>query len=197
MSDWALDYLSSAGGPALFVVLVFGATGIPLPSTLLLVTTGALADQGDTDLRIMFAWASAGAVLGDQIGYWIGRLARAPVQRAAEARPALGRRLDMAKDYMQRWAGLGVFLTRWLLSPLGPAVNIASGILEYPWPRFSAWGITGEALWVALCLLLGASVGYGVDQLAGLVGNLSWLLIAGLATAALGWRLLAGRHRPA
>ncbi len=194
MSDLALQYLASIGGPVLFVTLVFGAIGVPLPSTLLLIATGALGAEGGVDLVAMFAWATPGAIIGDQVGYFVGRTLGEPVERLAKRRPAIARSLEEARTYIAHWGGTGVFLTRWLLSPIGPAVNIAAGIAALSWPRFTMWSIAGEALWVMLFLALGATVGHGVEQLAALAGNLTWLLIAAIATAILGWRLFGTRR---
>lgn len=196
MSDLALSLLATYGGVTLFVTLTFGAIGLPLPSTLLLIATGAFSVQGGPDLYAMSVWAVTGAIIGDQAGYWIGRRADSTIARLTRRKPSLAKQVDAARAFTVRWGGMGVFLTRWLLSPIGPAVNIAAGALGFPWSRFSVWSVLGEAVWVALFLAIGFYVGRGIEQLAALVGDISWAIVAVLAAAVLGWRLVSGRHAP-
>ena len=80
-------------------------------------------------------------------------------------------------------------MTRWLFTPLGPAVNIASGITGLSWIRFTAWGVAGEALWVSIYIALGFSFGSNIETLAGILGNLSMALAMLALAAFFGWRL--------
>lgn len=193
MTETALSLLGAYGGPALFVVLLFGSIGLPLPSTVLLLATGVVAAEGDVDRWAMAAWGICGAVLGDQIGYALGRLAGAGIEERLGRHPSLARNLGRARTITARWGGAGVFFTRWLFSPIGPTVNIVAGVAAYPWPRFAPLSLAGEALWVVLFMTLGAAAGRGVEELAAIAGNLSWFLIALLAAAVLGWQLFRAR----
>jgi membrane protein DedA with SNARE-associated domain len=193
MTDVALSLLGAYGGPALFAVLLLGAIGIPLPSTVLLLATGVVAAAGDVDRGTMALWAICGAVAGDQVGYALGRVAGPGLEDRLAGHPSLARNFDRARQITVRWGGTGVFFTRWLLSPVGPAVNLAAGVAAYPWTRFAPLSIAGEALWVWLFMSLGAAAGRGVEEIAAIAGNLSWFLIALLAAAALGWQLRRAR----
>jgi len=193
MTETALSLLGAYGGPVLFVVLLFGSIGLPLPSTVLLLATGVVAAEGDVDRWTMAAWGICGAVLGDQVGYALGRLAGTGIEERLGRHPSLARNLGRARAITARWGGAGVFFTRWLLSPVGPAVNVVAGVAAYPWPRFAPLSLAGEALWVWLFMTLGAAAGRGVEELAAIAGNLSWFLIALLAAAVLGWQLFRAR----
>ena len=193
MTDAALSLLSAYGGPALFVVLLLGAVGLPLPSTVLLLATGVVAAEGDVDRWAMAAWGTCGAVAGDQLGYALGRLAGTGIEERLGRHPSLARNFGRARRITVRWGGTGVFFTRWLLSPVGPAVNVVAGVAAYPWTRFAPLSLAGEALWVVLFMTLGAAAGRGVEELAAIAGNLSWFLIALLAAAVLGWQLFRAR----
>lgn len=193
MTETALSLLGIYGGPALFAVLLLGAIGLPLPSTVLLLATGVVAAGGEVDRWAMAAWGICGAVAGDQIGYALGRLAGTGIEERLGRHPSLARNLDRARAITARWGGTGVFLTRWLFSPIGPAVNVVAGIAAYPWPRFAPLSLAGEALWVGLFMTLGAAAGRGVEELAAIAGNLSWFLVAALTTAVLGWQLFRAR----
>jgi membrane protein DedA with SNARE-associated domain len=61
------------GLPVLFGAILLGSVGIPLPSTFLLVAAGSFVEQGEMNLLGVISLACIGAILGDQIGYGIGR----------------------------------------------------------------------------------------------------------------------------
>ena len=89
-----------------------------------------------------------------------------------------------AEDWLKRRGGAGVFLSRWLLTPLGPVVNLTSGATRYPWPRFLLFDVLGEALWVVLYVWLGKLFSDRVQAMSDLLGDFTWALL-GIAAAVL------------
>ena len=196
LSDYLLSALGLYGPPALFVVLLAGAVGVPTPGSLLLLVAGSFVEQGEMGLWPVLALGLAGAVAGDQIGYALGRWG-GPRLRARLRRRAGGeRRLRSAEEWLRRWGGAGVFLSRWLLSPLGSPVNLASGATQYPWPRFLFYDLLGEALWVAAYVLLGEFFSDRVEELGALLGDFTWAFVGLLLAALLGWALLRTLRSP-
>ena len=61
MTETILSIFSVYGAPALFVIVAAGQFGIPLPTSILLLTAGALQANGDLSFWQIFAWALAGA----------------------------------------------------------------------------------------------------------------------------------------
>jgi membrane-associated protein len=193
-----LDYLALYGVPAAALVLALGQFGIPMPTSLALLAIGALAANGDADLAGAFVWALAGCVLGDQAGFAVGRL----LGRTANDRPGLlgrlARKSRKAEPHLRKWGGYGVFLTRWLFTPLGPPVNLASGATGLAWPVFTLWGVAGEAVWVTIYIGLGFAFGANIEALADILGNITMALALIAIAGVLGWRLaVAARKRPA
>ena len=189
MTDQLLELMAAYGLPAAALTLALGQFGAPLPTSLALLTLGAFAGSGDTEVADAFIWALCGATLGDQAGFLTGRF----LIQTAEDRPgvlgALARKARAAEPRMSRWGASGVFFTRWLLTPLGPAVNLASGAAGLPWRVFAAWGLAGEIVWVSIYLALGYSFGSNIETLAGILGNLSMALAMLALAALLGWRM--------
>ena len=72
-TDYLLSTLGLYGLPVLFGVLLIGCIGVPMPSSLLLLVSGALTEQGDMNLGLALALSVAAAIIGDNIGYAIGR----------------------------------------------------------------------------------------------------------------------------
>ena len=155
MNDQLLAVVSQYGPPALFGIVTIAAIGVPLPITLLLIVAGSMISQGAMNLWWAIGLAGAGSILGDQAGYAIGRWGGPAV--IARLSALLGHRasLEAMEAKAKAWGGPGVFITRWLLTPLGPWINLASGTAGYPWRRFLCWDILGETTGAVLYISLG------------------------------------------
>jgi membrane-associated protein len=182
MSDYLLATLGVYGAPMLFVALLVGSAGVPLPATLLLVAAGSFVEQGELELWPVLTLSAAGAVLGDNVGYALGRWGGRRLTRRLGGFVGGEKKVEEAEAWLKRREGVGVFLSRWLLTPLGPVVNLTAGATEYPWPRFLLYDVLGEALWVALYVLLGRFFSDRVQALNDLLGDLTWAVL-GLAVA--------------
>ena len=88
--------------------------------------------------------------LGDQIAYGLARWAGRRLVNRIGRKIGAEKKIKQAEDFTRRWGRSGVFISRWLVTALGPWVNLASGIAAYPWRRFLLWDVLGEVLWVVL-----------------------------------------------
>jgi membrane protein DedA with SNARE-associated domain len=189
MTDQLLEWLSLYGVVALFGILVVTSAGFPFPVTLLLLAVGSFVAQGELKLWEVIVSGSAGAIVGDQIGYFLGRWGgRRLVHRLAD-KVGGAEQIKRAEKFTNRWGGAGIFFSRWLVGPLGPWVNLTSGITAYPWPRFIFWDVLGEVLWIVLYVTLGKIFSDRVQALAELLGNLTWVILGLIAASILGWKL--------
>jgi membrane-associated protein len=189
MSDQILAALAQYGAPVLFAVVMLASIGLPLPVSLLLIVTGSLVAQGVVSMWWAIALASAGSVLGDQIGYAIGRYGGAALVSRFGGMLGGPERMAKAEAHARRWGGPGVFLTRWLVTPLGSLINFTSGIAEYPWARFLLWDVLGETLGAVLYIALGRIFSDRVLALDAVLGDFTWMIMALVAAVALGWGL--------
>jgi membrane-associated protein len=196
MGDQVLAALSQYGSPALFAAVMVAAIGVPLPVTLLLVVTGSLISQGAMNFWWSIGVASAGSIVGDQIGYAIGRWGGTRLISKCIALLGGRERLAQAEAKARRWGGWGVFFSRWLVSPLGPWINFASGIAEYSWVRFVIWDVLGEVLGVVIFIALGRTFSDRILALDAVLGDFTWAFVALLAALVLGWKIwTATRNR--
>ena len=72
------------------------------------------------------------------------------------------------------WGGPGIFLTRWLLTPLGPWINLASGTAAYPWHRFLLWDALGETTGAAIYISIGRIFSDRVMAMDAVLGDMTW-----------------------
>lgn len=194
MAETLMRLVTDFGALSLFLILAINCLGLPFPTSLIMLALGALAAQDEVSLVAFVGAGVAGAVVGDQLGYGLGRLGKKSIARRAAYKPWLSAALKRAVDFESAWGDAGIFLSRWLLSPLGPYVNIVAGMTGYSWPRFTFWGFAGEAVWVFIYMGLGAMFSHSVEMLADLMGNLTWMLVAAVVASLVGWKLYAMFH---
>jgi membrane-associated protein len=197
ITDQLLGALSQYGLPVLFGVVVIAAAGIPLPISMMLVAAGSFVELGEMKLWQVIVVASAGAVVGDQIGYVLGRWGGHRVVARIQRRGNGTAKIAQAQAFAKRWGAAGIFLTRWLITPLGPWLNLTSGMAGYPWPQFFVWDVLGEVLWVVLYVMLGKFFSDRVEALVEIFGNLAWVIVGLIAAVILGWKLLKYMQPPA
>lgn len=195
MTEWLLTGLATYGVLLLGIVTFLSCLALPVPSSLMMLASGAFVASGDLSVTAAAGSAFAGAVLGDQAGYMLGKSGAGVLDRAA-AHPKRGDLVRRARKLTRDWGGPGVFFSRWLLSPLGPYVNLVAGATRTERLRFTVWGVAGEAVWVTLYIGLGTLFASNIEEVAAIAGNVSGLLAAGAMALGLG-ALLIRAHRQA
>jgi membrane protein DedA with SNARE-associated domain len=190
MNDQLLAAVSQYGAPALFGIVTIAAFGVPLPITLLLIVAGSMISQGAMNLWWAIGAAGAGSILGDQAGYAVGRLGGPAVVTRLSSLFGMRASLQAMEAKAKAWGGPGIFITRWLLSPLGPWINLASGTARYPWHRFLFWDILGEITGAAVFISLGRFFSDRVIALYAVLGDLTWAIAALVAAIIFGYQLL-------
>jgi len=160
-----------------------------------MLSAGAFSAGEDLNLWACAAAALAGAVLGDQAGFALG-LRFAGVLDRAKGKAALS--IAKARAFTERRGGPGVFLSRWLFSPLGPYVNYIAGATGMAWARFSLWSVLGEIVWVTLYVGAGFTFADQLEAVATILSNASGAAAGLVVTLGLGawlWRHSAPRRR--
>lgn len=196
MNEQLLAAVSQYGAPALFGIVAIAAIGVPLPITLLLIVAGSMVSQGAMNPWWAISVAGAGSVLGDQVGYAMGRWGGPAIVTKLSGMFGKRASIEAMEAKAKAWGGPGIFATRWLLSPLGPWINLASGTAGYPWHRFLLWDVLGELTGAALYISLGRLFSDRVMALYGILGDLTWAIVGLVAAVILGYQLLTYLRRP-
>jgi undecaprenyl-diphosphatase len=172
-----------------YLVVFFGvmleSAGVPLPGEAILITAGALVHRGNLDLGDTLLFGILGAVIGDQIGYWVGRLGGRPFAlrwgRHAFITPE---RLGHAEAFFARHGGRAVFLARFVTG-LRVFGALVAGTSQMPWVRFALYNALGGTVWATAAVLLGYFLWASISLVEHWVGRASLLLVATLALALL------------
>jgi membrane protein DedA with SNARE-associated domain len=135
------------GYAAIFAMVMLEALGMPAPGESGLIGSALLAARGDLSISGVLACAWAGAVLGDSIGYLIGRLAgRALVLRFGAYIGITEQRLTAVEALFRRRGAVIVVTARFVVV-LRQLNGIVAGTVKMPWPKFLLANATGGLLW--------------------------------------------------
>jgi len=150
------------GGTLLVCVIVFIETGFFvgffLPGDSLLVTAGVFAATGQIHLAKLLLLVPLCAIVGDQVGYWIGRKAGQALYRREDSFIFRKRHLERARQFYEKYGGKTVILARFvpIVRTFCPPV---AGAAMMPYGRYFAFDVAGGLLWVGSMILGGYFLG--------------------------------------
>ncbi|WP_158583463.1 DedA family protein [Salinisphaera sp. Q1T1-3] len=142
--------ISDYGPWAIFLLILIEDFGIPVPGETALISAALLASQGKLPILTLLIAAWAGAVIGDNIGYAIGRFGgRRVVVRYGERIGITDARLARIEAFFVRRGGAIVLVARFFVG-LRQLNGIVAGIARMPAAKFTLYNAIGAALWVAV-----------------------------------------------
>jgi membrane-associated protein len=184
-----LSVAHNLGYPTLVLLVMFESSGVPLPGETALITAAVLASQHRLQIALVIALAAAAAIVGDNVGYLIGRKGgRWLLRRPGPLAHHRARVLEVGEPFFARHGSKAVFLGRWILG-LRTWASWLAGASQMPWRSFSLWNAAGGISWATTIGL----VAYYVGQSA--TGTIVLLGVAGLAIALGAPGLLLARQR--
>lgn len=197
MTDLFFSLVASWGLLVIAASAFLSCLAVPLPTFAVMLAGGAFAAAGDLALWQVLTTAYLAALAGDQAGFQLGRLGGHWLDTHVAAQPARAALLARAREMVDRWGGVSVFLSTWAVAPLGPWVNFAAGAAHFSPLRFVLWDAIGEAIWVGAYVALGYLFGSHLEALAALVSDWGGLLTAGVVAlvALVALIRLGRRHR--
>jgi membrane-associated protein len=184
LNAFFVDALQQYGYPVLWLVVFAAAAGIPVSGSILLFAAGAFAALDDFNLFILFPIALSAAVMGDNLGYFIGRRVGLALidwlEKRKRFRFITPERMERGREYFRRRAGWTIFITRFLIVVLGGPVNLVAGLELYPYQNFLFWDVSGQILSVTMSLGFGFAFARSWEEVAAIFGSLSSLVLAAL-----------------
>jgi membrane protein DedA with SNARE-associated domain len=187
LSDPTLSrFVAAYGYWAVFCLVALESSGLPLPGEATLIAAALYAGTThEIGIAMVIVAAACGAVLGDNIGYWVGRtvglrllLRYGPYVRLTEARLKLGRYLFL------RHGGKIVFFGRFV-AVLRALAALLAGANRMGWRRFLVFNAAGGLAWAALYGGASFLFGEAVHRLAGPIGIATLML--GIIVIVVSW----------
>jgi membrane protein DedA with SNARE-associated domain len=150
--------LDAVGDSNWTYVVVFGLAALDaffpiVPSETALITAGVASADGDLEIWLVIALAAAGAIVGDNISFLLGRtIGERVVERLF--RGERHRHLEWAETALNERGAYLIVIGRFI--PGGrTAITFAAGTLEMPWHRFIRWDVLAAVIWACYGGLLG------------------------------------------
>ena len=176
-----IDLPANVGYSVVFALIAVETMGIPVPGETALIGAALLAHDGQMDIVTLVAIAAAAAIVGDNVGFAIGRKGG----RRLFARPGPFHThrlavLEHGEPFFARHGPKAVFLGRWV-SGLRIASAWLAGMNKMAWPTFLFWNALGGITWAASIALSIYFLGGLAEHAIEVVGPIS----AGLVVAAL------------
>lgn len=190
--DWVAQNPNWAGA-AVFLVSFsesMAIVGLLVPGVAMMFVAGALIAADALDFWPIFAWAVAGAVIGDGLSFWLGRHFQDRMRRVwpFARHPEM---LAQGEAFFARYGGKSVAFGRFF-GPVRAVIPLVAGMMGMSRGRFFTANILSALLWAPAYLLPGIVVGASLQLAAEVAGRLVLLLVL---FAALLWFLLAVTHR--
>jgi undecaprenyl-diphosphatase len=165
-----LSVTQNLGLPVLGLLVGIEALGVPLPGETAVIFAGLAANQGRLSIVAVIVVAASGAIIGDNIGFVIGRRGgRALLERPGRFAEERRRVLEIGDPFFERHGPKAVFLGRWITG-LRVWTSWLAGASDMRWPTFMLWNALGGTAWAASVALAAYYGGTGVEQVFSKIG---------------------------
>src|SRR3954453_129620 len=165
-----LDVARDVGYPVLFALVAIETMGIPVPGETAIFTAGILASRDELQIEAVIAVAAAAAIIGDNVGFAIGRrygrrllLSPGPLERHRR------RVIEIGEPFFERHGPKGGFLGRWVTGLRITSAWLA-GVNRMSWPTFLFWNALGGICWAVVVALVAYYLGRGAERVFNVAG---------------------------
>jgi membrane protein DedA with SNARE-associated domain len=184
--------IETAGYPLVFLLVTAESAGVPVPGETALIAGAVFASQGRLSLPAVIATAAAAAIVGDNLGYLIGRrggrwllLREGPFHRQRTEVLAIG------EPFFERHGPKAVFFGRFLLG-LRTWASWLAGATQMPWRSFLLWNALGGICWATGVGVVAYFVGRSAENALSAFGVFG---LVAVVVAAVGLFIAHRRHR--
>jgi membrane-associated protein len=191
-----IDIPANVGYVAVFALVAIETMGIPVPAETALIAAALLAHKGSMDIGTLIVVASAAAIIGDNVGFAIGRvygrrlfLFNGPL---LEHRRKV---LEVGEPFFAKHGPKAVFLGRWV-SGLRIASAWLAGMNKMSWPTFVFWNALGGIAWATSVALSIYFLGHFAERFITVAGPVAAGLAVALLAGLIFWRWRQRRAAP-
>jgi membrane protein DedA with SNARE-associated domain len=174
-------YCESYGYIVLCAGVMLENAGIPVPGETAVVAAGFMASVAGGqvfDIRLVIVMTIVAAVIGDNIGFWLGRELARPRLKQGKGFLFLNKKtLAVAEEYFARFGSWTIFFARFITG-IRVIGALAAGTSGMEWRRFLVANATGAAAWATTFGLLGYYFGQNWDLLERWIGRTGLVLLA-------------------
>lgn len=183
--------IQNAGYPLLFGLVMIEASGVPIPGETALIAAAVLASKGKLQIEVVILLAIAGAIVGDNIGYAIGRKGgRWLLERPGAFRRQRQEVLRVGEPFFAVHGPKAVFFGRFLLG-LRVWASWLAGATRMRWREFALWNALGGITWATGVGLIAYFLGHSASNVIETFGIYG---LVAVVVAIIGGLILHRRH---
>jgi membrane protein DedA with SNARE-associated domain len=187
----ATEFISSAGLPAVFLLMALESACIPIPSEAIMLFAGFAVSKGELTLVGIVTAGVLGNLVGSLVGYGIGYFGRVDLLERHRLFHVSSERLAQTEGWFERYGSATVFFSR-MLPLVRTFVSVPAGVARMPLGRFSLLTTLGSIPWVLALALVGRGVGDNWESWRHNLGYLDYVIAAAIVIG-IGWWLLKRR----
>jgi membrane protein DedA with SNARE-associated domain len=188
----ATEFISSAGLPAVFLLMALESACIPIPSEAIMLFAGFAVSKGELTLVGIVTVGVLGNLVGSLIGYAIGYFGRVDLLERHRIFHINPEWLRKTEGWFERYGDATVFFSR-MLPIVRTFVSLPAGVARMPLLRFSALTVLGSIPWVLALALLGRGVGDNWESWRHNLGYIDYVVAAAIV-GGIAWWLLRRRR---
>ena len=187
ITPWIVHY----GYFAIFLLLVLGIVGLPVPDEWLLTFTGYLIFRNDLSLLPAFTAAALGSMCGITVSYGLGRSAGLfVIHHYGRLFRVTQKDLDRVHTWFERF-GKWMLLAGYFIPGVRHLTAIVAGTSKMEYPLFAFFAYSGALIWSAVFIGLGYGLGEGwkyvLPRIETHSRQFAWILLAGILIYLLRW----------
>jgi membrane protein DedA with SNARE-associated domain len=166
-----IDIAETIGYPAVFALIAIETMGIPVPGETALITAAIVASRGRLQIEVVIALAAAAAIIGDNVGFAIGRRYGRRLLLSDRLPLAAHRRrlIAVGEPFFERHGPKAVFLGRWIAGLRITSAWLA-GANRMSWPTFLFWNALGGVCWATSIGLAAYFAGHTAEKVVNTAG---------------------------
>jgi membrane protein DedA with SNARE-associated domain len=183
-----IDIPPNVGYAAIFALIAVETMGIPVPGETALIAAALLAHEGRMDIVLLCIVASAAAIIGDNVGFAIGRKGgRKLFARPGPFHTHRLKVLELGEPFFAKHGPKAVFLGRWV-SGLRIASAWLAGMNKMSWPTFLFWNALGGIVWATSVAVGVYLLGHVAEQILSAAGPIAAGVVVLAVIAFFVWR---------
>lgn len=190
MTDVVLNLIPQYGLYIVFLIVMLACIGLPLPSSVVVLTSGALAAAGDLVIWQVVFVVTAAYTVGDQAAFLIARYIGPSLLTKLKNIKSITPTIDRSEAMLAKHGWLAILLSRTIISPTGPYIAYISGAVRMNWAKFTAVALPASVLWMLVYTMIGYLFAGNLPQISNLVASMLIVGIASLAAIAFAARLV-------
>ena len=178
MTETVIGLIPNYGLLVIFAVVSLACLALPLPSSMMVLASGAFAATGDLTLWQVIAVAFVAFVVGDQVAFGLAARVGPRLLSGVRSKPRLAPVLTKSEAMLEARGQVAVLLSHTVLSPTCPYISYLCGAGGMKWASFSLMATFGAAIWVSVYVLLGYAFATQLTQVAEILSKFLGLLLA-------------------